>query len=893
MVDFNSQISIMVKSMLNLETLWKLSKFTPNEQQRDAILYVDGPLCITAGPGSGRTRVLLCRTLNLIVFHGVKPEEIFLSTFTEKAAHQLKEGLRGLLDYATNINGQPYDLSKMYIGTVHSLCRRILNDRRKFLQDFHVSPTPNLMDELSQYFHVSRTKTWRKLVSVLNLDEDTDPHLIINSIFGVQKMSKHSAVTNCIAFFNRCSEECIDPLEAISMLKASDDEFDTYLQSNSLEKDALVQAFSLYNAYRESLIQSEKLRNTDFSLLQQDAYRVLLEGEDTGNVFKHVIIDEYQDTNTIQEKIFFQLAKGHKHICVVGDDDQALYRFRGATVENFVDFPSRCQKYLKTEPKRISLSTNYRSRKKIVDFYTNFMTYANWRRNSGDGGFYRFMDKDIHANKPDDGISIVASTPSSPANVCSEIAQLVKDLIDQGKVEDPNQIAFLYPSLKATHVETMRNALERLGLRVYAPRAGRFLEVDESYDVFGVFALIFGLPEIQGGWGGDYGEFGDWLRQTEINAKQLLKEDPALKQFVADKRAEIETACSDSQALMRVADRENWSLTEPYDLRQMKRKVYSAPGLSETGRKLLGSAYLDRTVERRATEGRPFPLDYILKRVTSLDWSVLDLFYRLTGFTHFKAMFDLAQSGEDEGPICNLSLITQYLARFVDEFLPVLTADLLVEGVFHKVFYFSFLFSIYRLGESEYEDAEDPFPKGRIPFLTVHQSKGLEFPVVVLGNPRRRLHPAGFIEKAIFPFCENENSEPLSRQAEFDSMRMFYVALSRAQNLMIVAHYKGRGQSTNEPFKTLLDDSFPRIPELDLVTVPSFSSKENDLPKMYSYTADYLTYKKCPRQYMIFRKYGFVPSRAQTMFFGSLIHRTLEDLHHEIIRRREEVSNGS
>jgi len=123
-------------------------------------------------------------------------------------------------------------------------------------------------------------------------------------------------------------------------------------------------------------------------------------------------------------------------------------------------------------------------------------------------------------------------------------------------------------------------------------------------------------------------------------------------------------------------------------------------------------------------------------------------------------------------------------------------------------------------------------------------------------------------------------------------MRMFYVALSRAQNLMVIAHFKGAGQSVNEPFKTLLDDHFPRIPELDLATIPSFTSVENELPKMYSYTSDYLMYKKCPRQYMIFRKYEFVPSRAQTMFFGSLVHQTLEDLHHEIIRRRGEPTNG-
>jgi len=892
MVDFKSQISTMIDSMLNLETLWELNKFKPNNQQREAILHVDGPLYITAGPGSGKTRVLLWRTLNLIVFHNVKPEEIFLSTFTEKAAHQLKEGLRLLLGFATNINGQPYDLSKMYIGTVHSLCRRILNDRRKFLQDFHASPTPSLMDELSQYFHISKSRNWKQLYTVLELDIE-EQNSEINAIFGENRQSKHSAVINCISFFNRCSEECIDPLDAIEQLSDPNEELQTFLENKDLDKDNLIRAYTLYQAYLDSLVRSEKLRNTDFSLLQQEAYKVLLEREEAGQFFKQVIIDEYQDTNTIQEKIFFRLAQGSKNICVVGDDDQALYRFRGATVENFVDFPARCKKYLNVDPHRISLSTNYRSRKRIVDFYTHFMEQLDWRRDTQESGFYRVMDKDIKAHNPDDNFSIVASTPAVPDIACAEIAKLVKDLLDQGKVEDPNQIAFLYPSLKSRAVERMRNALENEGLRVYAPRARRFLEVDEAYDVFGLFALILGLPEREGGWGGDYGEFCGWMDQIEHNAKQLTRDDSALGQFVRDKREEVNIACTDFQKLKRVADQEGWLLNEPYDLARMKRKLYNASGLSDTGKRLLGSAYLDRTVEKRWKDGYPFSLEYILKRVTSLDWSLLDLFYRLTGFAHFKEMFDLAERGEDEGPVCNLSLITQYIARFVDEFIPMLTADVLVEGIFHRVFYFSFLFALFRLGESEYEDAEDPFPKGRIPFLTIHQSKGLEFPVVVLGNPRRNNRDAGFVEKAIFPFSESENGEPLSRQSEFDTMRMFYVALSRAQNLMVVAHFKGKGQSINEPFKSLLDDQFPRIPDLELTTMPAFTARENELPRMYSYTSDYLLYKKCPRQYMIFRKYGFVPSRAQTMFFGSLVHQTLEDLHHEIIRRRGELPNGN
>ena len=114
-----------MSNVTHIETLWSEADFTPNKSQRKAILHTDGPLFLTAGPGSGKTRVLLWRTVNLIAFHDVRPEEIFLSTFTEKAAFQLREGLRTLLGLVTNFNNTPYDLSKMYVGTVHSpLCQR-------------------------------------------------------------------------------------------------------------------------------------------------------------------------------------------------------------------------------------------------------------------------------------------------------------------------------------------------------------------------------------------------------------------------------------------------------------------------------------------------------------------------------------------------------------------------------------------------------------------------------------------------------------------------------------------------------------------------------------------------------------------------------------------------
>ncbi len=888
MTQFQQQVNLLTRKMLNLERLWELARFKPNEAQREAILHTDGPLYLTAGPGSGKTRVLLWRALNLIVFHDVKPEEIFLSTFTEKAAHQLKEGLRTLLGLVTNLNGQPYDLSSMYIGTVHSLCQRILSDRRHFIGDRHRNRPPQLLDELGQYFHLSRNRNWTAVTQHAGLTDDAN--ITINSIWNIPSESKHLAVTNCITIFNRFSEECLNPPTTLQHLELISPAIAAHYQHYGLEPDQVELLLHLYAAYHDSLRVSDTIRLTDFALLQQEAFRVLEQFPGSGSVFKHVIVDEYQDTNTIQERIFFKLAGETKNICVVGDDDQALYRFRGATVENFVEFPSRCQQYLGGQPRRISLDTNYRSRKRIVDFYTAFIQQTNWAQPSG--GAYRVIDKDIHAHRVDTQPSVVASNPAEPLVVCGEIAVLVKRLLDEGKVENPNQIAFLFPSLKyegemTDQVRRMKTALETQGLRVYAPRAGRFLDTDEAIDVFGLLIKILGRPPAAEFHGRDYDKYQDWVKLVEDNAQALIDSDQSLKRYVNDRRAELEHASADYQALLNVVERNHWDTSAPFLPELMKRDLHSAAGLSELGKKLLVSKHLDDLIRSRAEQGQPLSLLYVIKRVTSIDWNVLDVFYRLCGFEHFKRMFDEAERNGDEGPVANLGLITQYLARFVEERIPIITADLLIEKILQIVFS-TYIFALYRLGETELEDTEDPFPKGRIPFLTIHQAKGLEFPVVVLGNLRKNDNGPNRIEQITRPLLERAPGEPLDRMTEFDIMRMFYVALSRAKNLLVLAHFKGRGQRINPPFQALLDDNFPRIHDLDLATIPSADLKEDALPKSYSFTSDYLMYRKCPRQYMIFRKFGFVPSRSQTMFFGSLVHRTLEDLHHELIRRRSQ-----
>lgn len=844
----------------SIEQLWAAADFKPTPQQQEAILHTEGPLFLTAGPGSGKTRVLLWRVLNLIVFRNTDPNAIFLSTFTEKAAFQLQQGLRTLLGIASNHTGRQYDVSRMYVGTVHSLCQRILLDRR-FSPERRRGQVPAIFDATDQYFFVYRRRNWQALLDASGTTNDE-----INQFFGGRaSKSRHRAVTSLIQFFNRLSEESVDAQRAI---KGTSD--------RNLKK--MLQA---YVRYRALLSSPDGSKRVDLSLLQQAAFDRIeaFAGEDA--VFEHVVVDEYQDTNPIQEKIFFALAKKFKNLCVVGDDDQALYRFRGATVENFVNFPARCLEQYNKKPKPIPLSVNFRSRQEIVDCYTAFIDTCNWKR---PGGAYRVTDKKITADSKDARPSVFTTAADRPENVCREIARFVRRLVDEGKVNDPNQIAFLFPSLKSAMVAKMRVALKAENLDVYAPRAGRFLDAPEALALFGVFIRVFGKPALGHFPGQDYAEFVAWTANCEATAQRLLRNDEHLRQFTLNRRSELQEVTSDYSKLAAVCAAKGWDLESDIDLR-MRPILAATPGLSAHAAATLRSPYMERLIRKRADEGRPFSLQYVITTATSVDWSVLDLFYQTMAFDDFKSMFDAAESGTDEGPVCNLALISQYLARFTDQYSPMITGRFLSGDLFTRFLFSSYLYALYRLGESEVEDANDPFPRGRIPFITIHQAKGLEFPVVVLGSPRKNDRGPQRIEEIVRPLIKRA-SEPLNRCNEFDIMRMFYVSLSRPQNVLVFAHPHGRGISTHEGLSTVIGSHATALSEADLDAIPKANLSTDELPKNYSYTSDYLLYEKCARQYMVFRKYGFVPSRAQTQFFGSLVHKTIEDLHHLLIAQR-------
>lgn len=864
--------------MLALHDLWDQKGFKPNKEQEQAILQIDGPLFLTAGPGSGKTRVLLWRTVNLIVFHGVAPEEIFLGTFTEKAAKQLKDGLMELLGLVTNETGKPYDISGMAIGTIHSICRDLLSDRR--FTGGERGNTPIIMDELGQYFMLYSARFWNHLCLTAGFENTEEAQETITEYFsGRASKSRHEAVMNVLSFFNRLSEE------------------DTDITTIDIKSDVVIdRLFTMYKTYKAELAMGNgRLQKTDFSMLQQFAYHLILSKSESDSVFKYMIIDEYQDTNKIQEKIYFSLAKGHKNICVVGDDDQALYRFRGATVENFVEFENRSLENLGISPIRINLSTNYRSRKEIVDFYTGFMDQYDWQRESG-SGHYRVMNKGIVAHSQDVEPAVLTTRKDKGEVIYAEIATFIQRLKVEGKIQDYNQVAFLFPSVKGrdgmgSRVKGYKEALEELGIHVYAPRANRFLELDEAKAVFGLIQLILPPqePEEQPRSFGMRG-FEGWMSDTRRFAQELCSQDKQLNRYIQDRIEEVRRVVKDYDSMRQVVTKLGLELDSTFD-EGLLIKFREITSLSEQAKRNLSNSYFVQTLRRKIQNGEKISLAYILNRTASIDWNVLDLFYQFGAFGYFKSKYDVAEDGSDEGPVCNLGLITQYLSRFLEDHGSIITGSLLSGNKFGNTFFKSYCYALYRLQEGEYEDNEDPFPKGRVPFLTIHQSKGLEFPVVVMGSVYKEDKDAPVIETVMRKYVR-KSEEPLERMSELDNARMFYVGLSRAQNLLIVPRYT-HGKAITEPFKRMMESKeFATIDNCAFSTIPVADGNSEKLGGTYSYTSDYLAYLRCPRNYMIYKKYGFTASRGSTMLFGSLIHETIEDLHH-YLKKMQTAEGGA
>ena len=293
-----------------------------NKEQLEAIKFGEGPLLIIAGAGTGKTTVITERVKYLIFSKKAKPQEILGLTFTEKAAREMEERV----DIA-----MPYGYTQMWIMTFHSFCDKIL--RREALH-IGLDPKYKLMTEAGSI------------------------QLLRNNIFKLDLNyfrplgNPNKFLSGMLQHFSRLQDEDVSPDDYLKWLKKSDPDFEKWEELSKA-----------YKAYGEIKVKESVLDFGDVIIktlkLFRDRPNILKEYQ---KQFKYVLIDEFQDTNYGESEVAILLAGKMKNINVVGDDDQSVYRFRGAAVSNIIQFRKSFPK-----TKVVVLTKNYRSTQEILD----------------------------------------------------------------------------------------------------------------------------------------------------------------------------------------------------------------------------------------------------------------------------------------------------------------------------------------------------------------------------------------------------------------------------------------------------------------------------------------------------------------------------------------------
>ena len=755
-----------------------------NIVQQQIAEHTEGPVLVIAGPGSGKTKTLVDRIVNLVK-KGVEPEAIMVGTFTEKAAKELITRISNrLLEDGIKVN-----LNEMYVGTLHSIFLRFLEENREFTR---LKRNYRLFDQFEQVFII-----FRHINEFLAIEEITD-------LIGDHRVSYWIKASSIAEKVNIVSEEVLD--------------VDRLEKSEHASVRALAKCYRIY----EAILEEENA--LDFSTIQLAAYNLLIEHPEVlkkiQEKIQYFMVDEYQDTNTIQEKILLLLTSHNHNICVVGDDDQGLYRFRGATIRNILEFDKN---FAEGECAKYFLQTNYRSHPDIIDFYNKWMKDQPW---TFDGVTFRF-DKEIvphEAEYPDMPAVMRLSATDDVDAYHEEVLNFIRYLERENIITDYNQIAFLFRSVRADKAKALADYLEENGIKVFSPRSDMFFEREEIKLILGCLVSIF--PQVESMFDED-STTGSLCMQWGNYFFGKLKESP-----------------KENRDLIA------WVLA--------KQKMHE-------------------------------PL------IKSTDYGFTSLLYQLFQFPFFAKYLkvDLDANKTDLRAAYNIGTLTSLTSKF--EYLNNVTifTPANIDSVL-KSFFNYYLRFLVQGGLSEFEDFDETLPSGCISFMTIHQSKGLEFPITIVGSmnavPMKNYTDLNEILQK--EYYHKNIYEPLELTKYFDFARLYYTAFSRAQNLLLLTGCETTsGRKTPSAYfekywKELPDwrDSSIDLHNVDLATVKPVSIKHE-----YSFTSHILLYENCPRQYEFYKELQFVEERQGSTMGGSLLHETIEDIHKAVLRGEQDT----
>ena len=637
-----------------------------NDSQKAAVKAVDKPVLIFAGAGSGKTRVLTHKIAFLIKEDIVKAEEILAVTFTNKAAEVMKQRVTKLMKNK---------VQEINIGTFHSICARILRNEIRhlgFSKDFAIYDRD---DQIS-------------LLKIILAEENIPKNILMPK-----------TVRNKISYFK---SQLINPNHAMKSVKTAQDK----------------SIIDVYKSYNKSLKENNAVDFDDLLNFPLDIFnnhpRILNKYQ---KLWKYILVDEYQDTNKAQFLLVKMLAEKHRNICVVGDDDQSIYGWRGADIRNILDFEKdfpECETY--------TLENNYRSTNQILHAAQSVV------RNNLDR-----VDKDLLSVNGEGDLIGVIETHDEMEEADAVINALEKEI--KMKKRTFNDFSILYRTNAQSRA--LEDSFRRSAIPYKIIGGTRFYERKEVKDVLGYLRLIVNLKDTIS------------LRRV-INFPPrgigLKTVDKCFIQSVKDNKKLFDVLKNPEP--MKIRGKQGDSLIAFYKLIKKYNELLPKLNASELARALVEEVGILKFYKRQDNIEDNERYNNVLEILNSIDEIV-----------------ERKSNASINDFLEEVSLLTD-----IDEW-----------------------------------NNDDNF----VTMMTVHSSKGLEFPVVFLTG----------LEDGLFPLSIALNEKEIMEEER----RLFYVVLTRSQDMVYLLYATDRRRSGSDSWGGIVSRFVKEIPEVYLENI-SFSS---------------------------------------------------------------------
>jgi DNA helicase-2/ATP-dependent DNA helicase PcrA len=730
-------------------------------EQKVAATHFEGPLQVIAGPGSGKTETMARRAAVLIDGYGVDPAKMLLTTFTEKAAENLKSRVK---KYVSN----KFAVENLTIGTIHSVCITILEEFGIKYGQF--SRSIRILDENKQALFV-----WSNFKEI-GLDSFFDE-------------PDADSVSEVIKLYSHLMEKGTD-------LQGLAKKVDLDSESNLILKAAVL----TLEKYIEILDQNQAL---DFSSILRKV-RQLLDSKDAladvRKKYHFLMIDEYQDTNPLQDEILRMISEPMFNIMVIGDDDQSLYRFRGATVTNFLAFDKNVK-----GTKKYYLSENRRSTPEIVNAS---ISMAETVPKEGRAEKKLFT-------KNSSGNSVALSCYETDEDEILAIADQIVDLKNKNIIHNFSEVAILSYSVSSI--------FPKLKLALDSRKVPFIVKGDKSFIGHPVVqALINGM----------------WFF---VRRKGDVKDFALITSYILP-----------------------FSSTKTADELQ---KLVTSGDVSDI------SAISDLKISSKYDATRLFKLLSIRKEILSSNYrrgytDLVDLFFKLISASETLKFLTLENTAEAEDTLNFIGKFSNFVLNYSDETGSRKFSD-----------FKSYVYAILnRNTDSPNDNDEDA-----VVIQTIHQSKGLEYPVVFMpglvdsripGN-RKDSEPIPYFKGVHKYWAEGNSFENL----DSDFIRVLYVGMTRAEKLLHMSYFKKikKAAKPSPYIQCLIDNKGVKKETVETPSAALSTHPKTHSDKLRISSSHLQYYIFCPTRYKFALKHGVqVPHRGY-FAFGSNLHSAIEE----------------